>query len=109
MTVSKVLKRKDVPQESQWNGKAIFASWDEWEAEMQALTADLPQIQTFNGQLAQGPTVMANWLELVTSLDRRLFRLMMYAHMPNMVDANDMVAKEHMDQFVGLFTKLIPL
>ena len=105
MTVSKVLERKDVPQESKWNGKAIFASWDEWEAEMQALTADLPQIQTFNGKLAQGPTVMANWLELVTSLDRRLFRLMMYAHMPNMVDANDMVAKEHMDQFVGLFTK----
>ena len=30
MPVSKVLERKDVPQESKWNKEAVFASWDEW-------------------------------------------------------------------------------
>ncbi|NCF67827.1 MAG: hypothetical protein GWP61_17825 [Chloroflexi bacterium] len=32
MTMNKVLERKNVPQESKWNSKAVFASWDDWQA-----------------------------------------------------------------------------
>jgi oligoendopeptidase F len=105
MTTSKLLERNDVPQESKWNGEAVFASWDEWRAEAEALTADLPQLSTFDGKLAQGPTLLAAWLTLLTALDRRLMRLYVYARMANVVDANDTTAKEYMGQLVGLYAQ----
>jgi oligoendopeptidase F len=105
MTASKVLERKDVPQESKWNGEVVFASWDEWQAEAEALTADLPQLSAFDGELTQGPTQLAGWLTLLTTLDRRLMRLFVYARMANVVDANDTTAKEHMGQLTGLYAK----
>ena len=105
MTVSKVLERKDVPRESKWNAQAVFPSWDQWSAEAEALTADLPQLSTYDGKLAQGPTELAGWLELFTTLDRRLMRLFVYARVATAVDANDMTAKENMGQMMGLYAQ----
>ena len=105
MTASKVLERKDVPLESKWNAEAVFASWDEWWAEAEGLTADLPQLSAFDGKLAQGAAVLADWLTLLTALNRRLKRLLVYARMATVVDANDMTAKEHMGQIMGLYAK----
>ena len=105
MTASKVLERKDVPQESKWKGEAVFASWVEWNAEVEALTADLAQLSAFDGKLAQGPTVLADWLASWTAFDRRLMRLFVYARMASVVDANDMTAKENMGQMMGLYAK----
>ncbi len=106
MTANRVLERKDVPQESRWNDQAVFASWNEWRAEAKMLAADLPQLSAFEGKLSQGPAVLADWLDLWTVLDRRYMRLFVYARMATAVDANDMIAKEHMDQLIGLYTRL---
>jgi oligoendopeptidase F len=106
MTASRVLDRKDVPQESKWNAQAVYASWAEWDAEAETLTADLPQLSTFAGRLAEGPALLADWLALWTALDRRLMRLYSYVRMATAVDANDMTAKEHMGQITGLYAKL---
>lgn len=105
MIVDKVLKREDVPQKSKWHKEAVFASWDKWEAEAGALTTELTQLQAFDGKLKQGPDMLADWLELVTGLGHRLFRLLVYTYMATSVDAGDMIAKEHMDQLLGLYTK----
>ncbi len=105
MTTSEVLERKDVPQESKWNDKALFASWNEWETEAEAVESALPQLAAFEDSLTQEPAVLADWLTLVTGLDRRLMRLFVYAFFANSVDANDMAAKEHMGQVMGLFAK----
>ena len=105
MTVSKVLERKDVPQESKWNDKALFASWDAWQTEAAALKSTLPQLTAFDGKLDQGPTVLAGWLALVTGVDRRLMRLWSYAYMANAVDANDTTAKENLGQLMGLYAR----
>jgi oligoendopeptidase F len=105
MTASKLLERKDVSQESKWNGEAVFASWDEWRAETEALTADLPQLSAFDGKLTQAPAELAAWLTLLATLDRRLMRLYVYARMANVVDANDTTAKEHVGQLVALYAQ----
>ena len=105
MTTSKVLQRKDVPQESRWNDKVVFDSWDEWQSEAEAVRSDLPQLSTFDGQLTQGPTELADWLASVTSLDRRIMLLWTFAYMANSVDANDVTAKEKLGQSMGLFAK----
>ncbi|MFN2141301.1 MAG: oligoendopeptidase F [Candidatus Promineifilaceae bacterium] len=103
MTAGDVLERKDVPQESKWNSKAVFASWAEWKAEAEAVESALPQLAAFDGKLTQGPAELADWLTLVTSLDRRLMRLYVYAFMANSVDASDMAAKESMGRVIGLY------
>ena len=110
MTVSKVLERKDVPQESKWNDKAVFASWDEWKREVAALKSALPQLSTFDGKLAQGPAELADWLALVTALDRRLMRLWSYVYMANAVDAikdkgTIWIATNHTDGFLEISIK----
>jgi oligoendopeptidase F len=103
MTAGDVLERKDVPQESKWNSKAVFASWAEWKAEAEAVESALPQLAAFEGQLTEGPAELADWLTLVTGLDRRVMRLYVYAFMANSADANDMAAKEGMGRVMGLY------
>ncbi len=68
MTVVKALERKDVPQESKWNSKAVFASWDEWEIEAEAVVSELPKLAAFEGKLAQRPTELADWLAMGTAV-----------------------------------------
>lgn len=106
MSANRILERKDVPQESRWNSKAVFASWDEWSAEANALAAEIVQLPSFEGKLAQGPVLLADWLDLWTTLDRRSMRLFVYTRMATGVDANDMIAKEHMGQVLGLRAQL---
>ena len=102
---SDVLERKDVPPESKWHSEALFASWEAWEAEAKALESMLPQLPAFEGTLDQGPSVLADWLDLVMGMDRRLMRLYVYAYFSNVVNANDVAAKEHLGKIMGLFAE----
>jgi oligoendopeptidase F len=103
--MSKILERKELPEEQKWNSRAVFESWDEWRAEAEAITADIPQLTEFKGKLAQGPATLADWLEIVTAFEPRLNRLMVYVFFSVTVDANDATAKACQGQVIGIIAK----
>ena len=49
--------RSDVPVERTWDAASVFATVEEWEAELEAVVADLRDVAAFTGRLAEGASV----------------------------------------------------
>ena len=95
------LLREDAPVESTWNAESVFANWDAWQAELEALSAEIPGHEEYGGKLTTDPATLATWLELYTSQRRRLMRLLIYARMATSVDSGDMTAKGNLGLVMG--------
>lgn len=74
-------KRSEVPVELTWRLEDIFATDEDWEAEYKKLEEDLPEIETFQGELATSADKLYNLLKLQDELSERLGKLYTYAHM----------------------------
>ncbi|MFB6286784.1 MAG: oligoendopeptidase F [Candidatus Bipolaricaulia bacterium] len=93
MNADAPLKRADVPSEQAWSPERVYASWEEWEAGLNAVSEALPELQSYECRLSEGPTVLADWLEQMTDQRRRLGRLMVYARIASDVDSHDDTAQ----------------
>ncbi|MBX3053219.1 MAG: oligoendopeptidase F [Caldilineaceae bacterium] len=102
MTNTTTLLRKDAPVESTWDAASVFPSWDAWQAEFEALQADLPSLTAFAGRLGEGPAKVATWLEASSAFRRRALRLQLYPYMHTVVDTDDVAAKGKLGQASGL-------
>jgi oligoendopeptidase F len=102
MDENQVLRRGDAPKESLWNPESNFASWEAFQAELEAAGAELPHLQTFAGTLGSGPARLAEWLETCSAFHRRVFRLYYFAYMAAQVDTGDATAKGKLSQAQGL-------
>jgi oligoendopeptidase F len=92
------LKRKDAPVESTWNREAVYPTWKEWEADLKAAVKELPELSKYNGQLKEGPSVLADWFELRGKHWRRMMILLEFADWAQIVDSTDMPAKGYYGQ-----------
>ncbi|MCZ6632613.1 MAG: oligoendopeptidase F [bacterium] len=101
-----VLERKDVPKESTWNAESVFESWDAWQEAFEAVASEVSSLGKFSGRLSEGPSVLADWFDVLFGFYRKLSRVGIYAHMSSTVDMNDSVAKEKQVQISGLFGKV---
>ncbi len=81
--------RSDVPHAHTWNAESVFATPADWEAEVQALLADLPAAQAFAGHLGDSPSALFDALEKIYELGRRAYRVMMYAGFTYAVDTTN--------------------
>ncbi len=106
MESNTLLLRKDAPPESQWDIHHVFASWEEWAAEFDAVKALIPQIQSFVGRLSEGPAVVADWMDLAAEVHRRSLRLRLYPYMHTVVNHGDTQAKGNLSQVLGLLAQL---
>lgn len=62
-----------------WDLRPLFATDTAWDAERQALLAELPRLAALKGTLAQGPAALRRALDATSAADRRLERLWVYA------------------------------
>lgn len=106
MSPEKLLLRKDAPTESQWNVDHVFASWDQWATELEAVKSMLPQVQSYAGRLREGPDMLAEWLAFSQQLRRRALRLRLYPYMHTVVNSRDTQAKGNLGQVMGLLAQL---
>ena len=56
--------RSAVPVERTWDAASVFATVEDWEAELEAIVADLPGLEAFAGRLAEGRQVTIEALAL---------------------------------------------
>jgi oligoendopeptidase F len=74
-----VRERAAVPAPYTWDLSPLYPDLAAWRARKAEVVADLPSIRTFEGRLASSPAVLADALERLSSLDKELSRLHMYA------------------------------
>lgn len=106
MNVTTPLKRGDIAREQTWNRESVFASWEAFQSELDAIMALLPALEQFTGTLGDSPETLLNYLEAYTRLRRRAYRLATYTNLATAVDTTDAEAKAKRGQVMGLLGKL---
>jgi len=96
------LKRADAPLESTWNREAVYPTWQEWEADLEAAKMELPELSEYDGRLKEGPDVLADWFDLWGKHWRRLMTLLEFADWALTVDSTDAAAKGYYGQAKAL-------
>ncbi len=107
MTETQGLLRKDAPKESTWNREAVYATWKDWQKDLDAGLAELSELGEFNGKLKDGPGVVADWFETRGRHWRRMMILQEFADWAQIVDSTDIEAKGAFSQAKGLESKFI--
>lgn len=97
--------RKDVPVEHTWDTASVFESDTAWEAALESVTARLPEVAAFRGRLAEGPSVLADWFELVDELSGVVGKIGAYVTLRFTVDTSDQVAAALNDRSRSLFAQ----
>jgi oligoendopeptidase F len=99
-------QRREVAREATWDAASIFPDDAAWETELQAIAAALPDMDRYRGRLAEGPTVLAAWLEVSESLLRRLLHVVNYASMFYNADTGDSAAVARNDRAISLLAQV---
>lgn len=103
MTTTKLLpSRADVPREQTWDIEALYATPAAWEAEAEALTADIAGLGSSAGTLGESPEKLLAYLKAADALELRLARFMSYASMSASVDGRDATAAAWRDRASGI-------
>jgi len=76
--MSRVPTRQDIPVEQTWDDKSVFESFDAWQAEYQAVSDQLDEIDAYKGTLSQSPQRLKEWLETYSTIARRAWKIYMY-------------------------------
>jgi oligoendopeptidase F len=88
--------RSSIPADYQWRWDHIFATSDDWEAELAAFEQDLPTLLEFQGRLGEGPQVLEQAQTRVYELLNRFYRLRVYAQLRFDIDQSDNTARANL-------------
>ena len=94
--------REEVPIESTWHHESVFPSFDAWREEYQSALAEIPEIESYQGTLAQGPKRLADWFDFHQAFARRVWTLYMYPVMWSACDGENEEIKGMVGQAQGL-------
>ena len=73
--------RSKIPDQYKWDLTAVYPSDQAWRAEKEKLSAQLPDLQKFQGKLGSSAAELADALDLQSHLDKEVTRLFVYASM----------------------------
>ncbi len=94
--------RSEIDDRYKWNAPSVFASDEAWQAEFEAIAAQVPQLARFKGHLGDSPTALAEALETIDDLLIRMGKVFVYASMSQSVDMTDQAAIRRAGQAQGL-------
>ena len=86
------LPRDTVPVDRTWGDTSVFPTVEAWEAELEAMLADLPALAVFQSRLGESASVLAEALHTRDELMRRAGRVFVYAMLGYAVETTDSAA-----------------
>lgn len=86
-----------------WDLTPLFASDAAWEAERQAVLAEVPRLAALRGTLGQSAQALRRALDAVSAADRRLQRLWVYASTQQSADNRQARNQERVGLMMGLW------
>lgn len=103
MTTTPVLPRSEMAVEYTWDASSIFPSHEAWEEELGQVSGYLAEVQGFQGKVGDSPVSLADWLDGMAELWRRVYRISIYAGLFHHADTGDQTAAERSDRATGLY------
>jgi len=99
--------RSAVPAERTWDAESVFATVEDWEAELGNIAAELPALESFAGRLAEGAAVLVDALAARDALTRRLGHVFVYASLDYSVETTNQEAVARIGRAQGLFGQVL--
>ncbi len=98
-------QRNEVPVADTWDATSVFADDAAWETELATIAAELPELETFRGELGSAPGNLADWFVRSEAVTNRAYRTYIYASLFHESDTADQDAKARVDRCLGLFSR----
>ena len=98
-----VKQRNEIDEKYTWDLTTIFATDQDFEAELAALTEAIEAAKPLAGHLLDSAKSLLETTEIQLDLMRRLEKLYAYAHMKNDQDTRDAKYQEYQAKAMGLF------
>ncbi len=84
-----VRERQEIPEQYRWDTESIFATVTDWETAVTQIQAQLKELKKYNGRLAEGPAILADFLEASEAMQRQLRHVFIYAFLNYSVNTTD--------------------
>ena len=87
--MSTALPRSKVRKNQTWNAESVFASPEEFDAEVNHLVDSLASVKAFQGRLVNSPDIFLETMALIETISKRAARVQVYATMSSAVDTGN--------------------
>jgi len=98
--MSKPLPRADVPADDRWDLSTLYTRDEDWERDLEALATRVPEIESFQGRLAESGAVLLQYLNLSVEIGLLEERLGYYAMLRQSEDGSDDSAQSRYTRFM---------
>ena len=105
MTLSQLPARSEVPQDQTWNLNSIFPDLTAWEESYQKTKNSLPELEEYQGKLAQSPEILLACLILADDILRGAEKVFVYSGLDSSTDVSDQDAQARAGQGRSLLNK----
>ncbi len=102
MSETKLRERAEIPVEHTWSTETIYPSSEAWDAAVAGIGRLVERAAAFQGRLAEGPAVLADWLDLYQELGQDAQRVAMWAFLVYSVDTNDPAAGARLNRVASV-------
>lgn len=96
------LTRDAISESERWNLDSLFPSVDAWNAERDAIQAELPNLAALRGTLGESAQTLLDGLTTADKIDERLDRLFAFAMLSRDEDTRDSAAIQRYEQAMSL-------
>jgi oligoendopeptidase F len=100
---NQVPERSEIPKEQTWNAESVFASFDAWRAEYDAVRNLLPEVEPYQGQISSSPEKLVDWMDFSSKISRRIIKLYFYTSMWLSCDSDNETVKGLQGQVMSLY------
>ncbi|NJN79487.1 MAG: oligoendopeptidase F [Anaerolineales bacterium] len=84
-----ILPRNKVNKKYTWNKESVFKSPKDWEAALQDVLKDVPNVKKYEGKLAENPAMLLEGFQAIEGLIHRAQTVFMYAQFEYAIDTTN--------------------
>jgi oligoendopeptidase F len=87
-----------VSEEFTWDLQSIFKNSEDWRAEYLTVQAEIAKVEAYRGKLLTSPETLLEFIQLSATLDTRISKLFVYAHLRYYANTLDESARSLLDE-----------
>lgn len=106
MSQTQVPTRAEIADRYKWNDVSVFATVEDWSAEMAALNADLANVVAWRGRLGESPATLLEAMAAIEAYYERVGKAAVYAFLGESVNTADQAATARAAQAGSLYGRV---